>query len=247
MTKTQAIAYLRVSGKGQADGDKGGFDRQAETIRQYAKRNRMEVVETYQDAGVSGKAELADREGLAALLDRLESNGVGIVLVERADRLARDLITSEVILRQFRDIGVKVIAADGGTDLTEGDSTDPTAKLIRQVLAAVSEFEKDVIVMKLRAARQRRRRQGHRVEGRKPFGHYPGERETLDRIFELHRKPRGKPRRSFHKIAKMLNAEGRSTRSGKPWNRVTVQRIIERGRPEKPSRASRGSTAEAAH
>jgi DNA invertase Pin-like site-specific DNA recombinase len=37
---------------------------------------------------VSGTRELADRPGLAALLDRLESNGVRTVIVERADRLA---------------------------------------------------------------------------------------------------------------------------------------------------------------
>ena len=35
-----------------------------------------------------------------------------LVLVERADRLARDLLVSEVILGQFRDLGVRVIAAD---------------------------------------------------------------------------------------------------------------------------------------
>jgi DNA invertase Pin-like site-specific DNA recombinase len=79
-------------------------------------------------------------------------------LVERADRLARDLLVSEVILGQFRDLGVRVVAADSGTDLTAADE-DPTRVLIRQVLGAVSQFEKSVIVAKLRAARLRQRRQ----------------------------------------------------------------------------------------
>ena len=57
-----------------------------------------------------------------------------------------------MILGQFRDLGVRVVAADSGTDLTAADE-DPTRVLIRQVLGAVSQFEKSVIVAKLRAAR----------------------------------------------------------------------------------------------
>src|ERR1043165_133253 len=59
-----------------------------------------------------------------------------MVLVENATRLARDLMISEIILGEFRKIGVKVISADGGIDLTLGDD-DPSGKLIRQMLGAV--------------------------------------------------------------------------------------------------------------
>jgi len=51
-------------------------------------------------------------------------------IVERADRLARDLIVGELILNQLRELGVKVIAADSGTELAAGDD-DPTRTLIR--------------------------------------------------------------------------------------------------------------------
>ena len=95
------------------------------------------------------------------------TNGVRVVLVERADRLARDLIVGELILNQLRELGVKVIAADSGTELTAGDE-DPTRTLIRQVLGAVAQFEKAVIVSKLKAARVRKRRAEGRCEGRKP-------------------------------------------------------------------------------
>ncbi|HEX7408135.1 MAG TPA: recombinase family protein [Candidatus Binatia bacterium] len=102
----------------------------------------------YRDEGVSGTKDLNDREGLSDLLARIRSNGVRVVLIERADRLARDLIVGELILNQFRELGVRVIAADGGTELTVGDD-DPTRTLIRQVLGAVAQFEKAVIVSKL--------------------------------------------------------------------------------------------------
>jgi DNA invertase Pin-like site-specific DNA recombinase len=100
---------------------------------------------------------------------RIRANGIRLVLVERADRLARDLMVGEIILGEFRALGVSVVAADSGTDLTVGDD-DPTRVLIRQVLGAVAQFEKSVIVAKLRAARLRKRRATGRCEARKPYG-----------------------------------------------------------------------------
>jgi DNA invertase Pin-like site-specific DNA recombinase len=222
---TKALSYLRVSGKSQIGND--GFPRQRDTIDRYAQANGMEVIEEYRDEGVSGTKEMADRAGLADLLDRLESNGVQVVLVERADRLARDLLVGEVILGQFRKLGVRVIAADSGTDLTVGDD-DPTRTLIRQVLGAVSQFEKSVIVLKLRAARERKRRRDGRCEGRKAFGDRPNEVKVLNRLRQLRRKPRGGQRLSYAEVADVLNREGLSTRTGKPWNRGTVHAICKR-------------------
>jgi len=221
----KALAYLRVSGRGQIKGD--GFRRQREAIRRYAQAHNIKLVGEYRDEGVSGKKDLADRKGLAALLDRLESNGIRTVLIERADRLARDLMVSEVILGQFRELGVRVIAADGGGELTVGED-DPTRKLIRQVLGAVAEFDKSVTVLKLRAARERIRRRQGRCEGRKPFGSYPGEAETLQRIRQLRRKPPRGKRASCAKIAAQLNAEGRPTRTGVPWQPRVVYSILKR-------------------
>ena len=222
----KAVSYLRVSGKGQVDGD--GFPRQRETIVRYAKAAGFELVGEYRDEGVSGTKDLDDREGLSDLLARIRSNGVRVVLVERADRLARDLIVGELILSQFRDLGVKVIAADAGTELTAGDD-DPTRTLIRQVLGAVAQFEKAVIVSKLKAARVRKRRATGRCEGRKPFGTRPGEADVVAMIQKLRRKPRGGERLSFAAISERLNAERRPTRTGKPWAPETVRGIVKRG------------------
>ena len=72
--------------------------------------------------------------------------------VDKANRLARDLVVSETLLAEFRKLGVKVVAAEGGTDLTV-DNDDPSRKMIRQILGVVSEWEKSCIVQKLRAAR----------------------------------------------------------------------------------------------
>jgi DNA invertase Pin-like site-specific DNA recombinase len=222
--KQTAVAYLRVSGKGQVDGD--GFPRQRAAVQAFAKRAGLHLAGEYTDAGVSGTRELADRAGLAALLDRLESNGVRIVLVERADRLARDLMVSEVILGQFRKLGVRVIAAESGTDLTAADG-DPTATLIRQILGAVAEFDKSVTVLKLRAARERARRTHGRCEGRKPYGDRPGEPEIVAHVLALRRtRPTGKAM-TYAAVAAELNKAGAMTRCGKRWHPGTVYAIVQ--------------------
>lgn len=221
----KAVSYLRVSGKGQLEGD--GFARQRDAIERYSKAAKLDLVGEYRDEGVSGTKELDDRGGLAELLARVKSNGVRVVLVERADRLARDLVVGELILNEFRAAGVKVIAVDSGNDMAAADD-DPTRVLIRQVLGAVSQFEKSVIVSKLKAARIRKRRSEGRCEGRKPFGHYDGEADIVARIRSLRRKPRGGERLSFEGIANALNADAVPTRTGKPWAAGTIRGILSR-------------------
>ena len=81
----------------------------------------------------------------------------------------------------------------------------------------MAQFEKSVIVSKLKAARQRKKRATGRCEGRKPFGEKTGETEVVAYIAKLRRKPKGGERLSFAAIAERLNAEGIPTRTGRPW------------------------------
>ena len=117
-------------------------------------------------------------------------------------------------------ISVRSIAAVG--------DDAPTRTLIRQVLGAVAQFEKPVIVTKLRAARVRKRRETGRCEGRKPFGTRPGEADVLNLMKKLRRKPKRCERLSFDAIADRLNATGVPTRTGARWRGPTVWGILGR-------------------
>jgi DNA invertase Pin-like site-specific DNA recombinase len=130
-----------------------------------------------------------------------------------------------VILDQLTKAGAKVLTADGA-DLTSA-ADDPTRTLIRQVLSAVAQFDKSVTVLKLRAARERLRRKGHRVEGRKPYGFRSDEQRILEHMRELRMRPRGE-RLSYEAIAAQLNSEGHPTRYGKPWTRAGVFQVLSR-------------------
>jgi DNA invertase Pin-like site-specific DNA recombinase len=221
MAHAQAVSYLRVSGKGQADGD--GPQRQRQAIEQFAKASKLTIAQEFSDLGVSGARELAHRPGLAQLLDRLESNGIRTVIVERADRLARDLMVQEVIVGQFAKIGARILTTDG-VNLTATD--DPTRSLIRQVMGAVAQFEKNVLVLKLRAARERKRARGERVEGAKPYGFYPVERAVMERMKQLRRKPRNGRAMSLTALAARLNEEGHRNRAGRDWSPQMIHHVL---------------------
>ena len=219
---------MRVSGKSQVEGD--GFPRQRVAIQARAKSIGATIIQEFADEGVSGASDLEDRPALMALFAAIESNGVRTVIVERADRLARDVLVSEVLLAKFRKIeGVVVIDAESGTDLTTNDPDNPTGTLIRQILAVIAQFEKTSIVAKLKKSRNRKRIETGRCEGRKPFGDRPGESATIELMRSLRRKPIGKAKRmSFARIADELQAAGHPTRSGKPWSASSVKTILSR-------------------
>src|SRR5208337_43982 len=218
---TKAVSYMRCSGDSQIMGDT--WDRQREIIAKYASANGIEIVSEFVDEGVTGKMELEGRAGLSACIQYVRENSIQMVVVESSDRLARDMIVAEVVVREFQKIGVRVISASGGINLTEGDDSNPTAKLIRQILAAVAEFERCVIVLKLRGARQRKKARLGKGEGRHAYGEKPGEAEVLTRILTL--KAAGS---NAKRIAAALDQEAVPTRMGGPWRPGTVAKILAR-------------------
>jgi DNA invertase Pin-like site-specific DNA recombinase len=220
----KAFSYLRVSGKGQIDGD--GFDRQRETIQGRCRKSGIEIVREFIEAGISGTSDLDDRPALSALFQAILDNGVRCVIVERSDRLSRDLMVGEVLLAKFRDIDVTVIEAEDGRDLTVNDPDNATGTLVRQILAVIAQFEKTSIVAKLRKARARKKAETGRCEGVKPFGALPGEQETIDLIRSLRRKPVHGKQASFETIATWLNAKGAPTRGGGQWGASSVRQIF---------------------
>ncbi len=138
--------------------------RQRTAVEAYAKSTGFEIVETFYDAAVSGGDPVHERPGFAAMLARIDGNGVRAVLVETASRFARDILVQETGWRFLRERGIDLIASDSpGAFLDE----TPTAIMIRQLLGVISEFEKASLVAKLRGARERKKRATGKCEGRK--------------------------------------------------------------------------------
>lgn len=232
----RAFIYLRVSGKGQVDGD--GFERQLIACQQYADANAIEIVEVFREEGISGGRELDDRPALSELFAALEENGVKTVIVEKLDRLARDLLIQETIVADMQKKGYTLFST------TEPDllSNDPSRILIRQVFGAIAQYEKSMIVLKLRGARQRKKMKTGKGEGRYAFGERIEEQRALGAISGMMEQGW-----KATDIARYLNQEENReryrTRSGKPWHRSTVAKIVARLKRSTPPEFSPRSRA----
>jgi DNA invertase Pin-like site-specific DNA recombinase len=212
---TKAFAYLRVSGKGQVDGD--GFTRQLEAIRTYAKARDIRLVKVFREEGVSGTTDLENRPALVEMLEALAANGTKLVLIEKLDRLARDLMVQETIIGDMRKRGFELVSVME-PDLLQND---PTRVLMRQIFGAIAQYEKVMIVAKLRAARQRVKAKKGRCEGAKPYGHFEGEAAVIERMKALRTSGMG-----YSAIAAKLNTEGIRPRRGMKWGGFAVNRIL---------------------
>jgi DNA invertase Pin-like site-specific DNA recombinase len=214
---TKVFAYLRVSGKGQIDGD--GFTRQLEAIRTYALAHNIKIMRVFREEGVSGTKELENRPALQELLSALEDGDVRVMMVEKLDRLARDLMVQETIIGDLRKRRYELVSV-AEPDLC---SDDPSRKLVRQMFGAIAEYEKSMVVLKLRGARQRMRVRTGRCEGIKPYGHTAEESQILGRMRKLR-----SGGMAVDTIAQTLNDDGIRTRSGGDWYGATVNKIVKR-------------------
>lgn len=151
-----ACAYYRTSSATNVGNDKDSLKRQQEAVRAFAGRNGIEIVHEYYDAAVSGADHVDCRPGFCEMISYMLGNGARAVMVETASRFARDLIVQETGHKMLKAKGIELIAVDS-PDSFVGDT--PTADFIRQVLGAVAQLEKAMLVSKLKGARDRKRRE----------------------------------------------------------------------------------------
>jgi DNA invertase Pin-like site-specific DNA recombinase len=220
--KTKAVAYLRTSSAANMGTDKDSEKRQRQAIEAYAKAAGYQVVDTYYDEAVSGADPIETRPGFSALLDRIENNGVRVVLVEDASRFARQLSVQEAGILAVNERGVTVLTASGD-NLTETD--DPYKVAMRQMAGVFAQLEKARLVHKLKAARDRKKATGVKVEGRKSFKELHPAMVALAK--KLHRYPVNGKRRSLREIAGELAQAGHLDSKGRTFSAQSIKNMIE--------------------
>lgn len=218
------MTYVRASTVSQ---DLSG-PAQAKMIREWVKKNRVEVVAQHSDLGVCGATELDERPGLLAALHSMRELGAGLLVVAKRDRLGRSVEALVLLEREVARLGGKVVTADGsnGEDLHD--------RLVRRVLDAVAEHELGIIRARTKAALAVRKDRGL-CTGSIPLGF------KLDKDGEVlvpdvaERRAAGLARRlradglSLRDIAERLDEAGHRTRTGKPWHPQQVQILLRLG------------------
>lgn len=80
--KTPALAYLRTSSTANVGAEKDSGKRQRAAIEAHARSAGFELIGEFYDEAISGADKIEDRPGFAALLDRIDGNGVRTILIE---------------------------------------------------------------------------------------------------------------------------------------------------------------------
>ena len=217
-----AYGYLRTSSATNVGEDKDSERRQSAAIEGYAKATGYRIAGWYRDPAISGADPVPERPGFAAMLEALVGDGVRTILVESPDRFARDLAVQLAGHDYLRNLGLDLVPASA-PDFFVTDT--PTAVLVRQVLGAISQFEKATLVAKLKAARDRKRdRTGRKVEGRKSHAEMNPEMVAL--VKQLRRKQRNGERRSLRDVAAELARRGHVNVNGKPYAAKSVAAML---------------------
>ena len=216
----KAVMYLRTSSATNIEGD--SEDRQKDAIARFADSQGYEIVSGAYDQAVKGSDSIHEREGFAQLIQYCVDNDVSVILCENASRFARDVIVQELGYRELKKLNLQLIPVDA-PDYFTGDS--PSLNMIRQILGAVSEFEKSNLVSKLRGARERIKERNGKCEGRKNLKELMGESTFISMMKSV--RVLRKNNKSYASIAGVLASKGYvQPQTGRPFNKSQIMRLI---------------------
>jgi len=157
----KAIGYIRVSTEDQAR-EGISLDTQKAKIEAYAAINDLELLEIIRDEGASGKD--LEREGMAKLLDLVESGKVEAVIVYKLDRLSRRTLDT---LNLIENLETKGIAFHSISEKV--DTKSATGRFFLTILSAIAQMERDMIAERTKDALAHKKQKGEWT-GRVPFG-----------------------------------------------------------------------------
>ena len=151
MKPKRAAIYTRVSTKAQAD--KHGSEYQREALTKLAEQRGWDVVEVFNDEGVSGRKK--QRPGLTALTHKLRRGQFDVVAVWRFDRLARSLQHLIGFLEDCRARNVDFVSYMEGID-----TSTPIGTAMFQIAGAFAELESNLARERVQAGIDNARSKG---------------------------------------------------------------------------------------
>jgi len=218
----RVFGYVRVSTDTQ--NKKGyGVASQEQAIVKYCKANKLNLIQTYYDRGISGTT--ADRDGLNDLF--LTLNGIKTIVVLNTSRLWRDDFTKVYIKRLVDKYGVEIISIEQPTYSVT--AKDPNDFLVNGMIELLDKYDRMNVNMKLTRGRKTKAKSGVKASGEAPIGykwkHSKNQKpiiiedteqsDTVRAIFSQYLKLG-----SIQSVVKWLNANGHLTNRGKafsPW------------------------------
>ena len=155
----QCVIYSRFSPRPNAD-ECDSCEKQEERCSAYAHKKNYLICGHFRDRNVSGGKLF--RSGLQAAINFLKPGWV--LLIDRTDRLARDMLVGYAIRKQVEEVGATIEYADGTPS-----GSSPEEKFLQGIMLLVASFERDRIVSRTQAGMDRKKKACERV-GTIPVG-----------------------------------------------------------------------------
>jgi site-specific DNA recombinase len=225
--KVRCAVYTRKSSEEGLDMEFNSLDAQREACEAYIASQKPEgwtlVPDRYDDGGVSGGT--LERPALKRLLADIERGQVDIVVVYKIDRLSRSLMDFAKLVEVFDRRNVTFVSVTQSFN-----TTTSMGRLTLNVLLSFAQFEREVIGERIRDKFAASRKKGMWMGGFVPLGYRVENRKlvintkeaaTVRMIFERFLKVG-----SATMVARVLNAEGVTTRRGKPIDKGFLYKLL---------------------
>jgi len=221
---TRCIAYARVSTNQQAE--KGcSLAAQVAKMRAYAELYDLDLVEVIEDAGASAKT--LERDGLQRALAMLKAGDADALLVLKLDRLTRSVRDLDTLISTWFADGRFALMSVG----EQIDTRSAAGRLVLNVLASVSQWEREATGERTSAALQHKKANGERV-GSIPLGYRLAddgvhleedatEQEAIAIACELR-----EAGNSLRAIATALAERGFHSRTGRVYAATQIKRMV---------------------
>ena len=209
----KVIGYIRVSTKLQSD--KGNsLKLQSSKIKSYSKLNDLELIEIYEDKGISGMS-ITKRDGYKEMVKYLTNNQIDGVVVWSLSRLGRKM--KDVV--EFMDI-LKENKIHFFSIKENLSNNDKIGSLIMNILSSINEFEVDVIRERIKDVKRNKKESGE-VYGRLQYG-WDGVKGKLikneEEFWVIKRVKNLRSRGySWRKISERLNSDNIKSKEGNLW------------------------------
>lgn len=207
------LGYIRVSTKLQSE--KGNsLKLQKSKIKDYCRLNDFELIEIYEDKGISGMS-IDKRDGYKEMVNYLTNNDIDGIVVWSLSRLGRKM--KDVV--EFMDI-LKRNNINFFSIKENLSNNDKVGSLIMNILGSINEFEVEVIRERIKDVKRNKKQNGE-VYGRLQYGwdNVDGKLIKNDIEFSVIKRIKNLKSRgySWRKISNRLNEDGIRSKEGKIW------------------------------
>ncbi len=220
----KAIGYARVSTGDQAESGLS-LQHQESKIKAYCEAMDITLSGVLVDAGYSAKS--LNRPAMQEALELIKSKSVDAIVILKLDRITRSVKDLGELVELIEKKGVALVSVQDSIN-----TTTAAGRLCLNMLASISQWEREAISERTAAALQVKKASGQRV-GTIPFGYNladdgislienSDEQTTLNLIRRL--RDRGM---SFNRIAADLTRRGIATKKGGKWAAQTVSNLCQ--------------------